>query len=237
VTVFVPEGLPAPVTDMLNAAVTAHPDLFAPSASAEISDVQVTLDPGPDATPLVEWVYAVVAPFPTLTDEVAWADVAGSWSGVPAGPFAGRPLLVTDDTLRALSVVLGDPVPGVVEVVPPDQIAQRAWDTRPAWAIVPFDQLEPRWKVLRVDGVSVLDKGMDAGAWPLVVRAGLTGMERGVAKLKEVMVVPLTNRDPEKMTVVVMTGVTALCRATAMRMDRHGVTYPAEDIPTATQRR
>jgi poly-gamma-glutamate synthesis protein (capsule biosynthesis protein) len=230
VTVFVPEGLPAPVTDMLNAAVTAHPDLFAPSASAEISDVQVTLDPGPDATPLVEWVYAVVAPFPTLTDEVAWADVAGSWSGVPAGPFAGRPLLVTDDTLRALSVVLGDPVPGVVEVVPPDQIAQRAWDTRPAWAIVPFDQLEPRWKVLRVDGVSVLDKGMDAGAWPLVVRAGLTGMERGVAKLKEVMVVPLTNRDPEKMTVVVMTGVTALCRATAMRMDRHGVTYPAEDI-------
>ena len=230
VTVFVPEGLPASVADTLNAAIAAHPDLFAPASAAETSDVQVTLGPGPDATPLVEWVYAVVVPFPTLTDEVAWADVVGSWSGNPSGPFAGRPLLMTDDTLRALSVALGDPAPGAVEVVPPDQIVPHAWDTRPAWAIVPFDQLEPRWKVLRVDGVSLLDKGMDAGAWPLVVRAGLTGMERGVAKLEEMMVTPLTNRDPAKMTVVMMTGVTALCRATAMRMDRHGVTYPAEDI-------
>jgi len=230
VTVFIPEGLPAPITDALNSTLTAHPDLFAPASAAETADVQVTLSLGPDVTPLVEWVYAVVAPFPTLTDEVAWADVAGSWSGNPSGPFAGRPLLVTDDTLRALSVILGDPAPGAVEVVPSDQIAQRAWDTHPSWAIVPFDQLEPRCKVLHMDRVSLLDKEMDTGTWPLVVRAGLAGLERGVAKLQEVTVASLTNRDPEKMTVLVMTGVTALCRATAMRMDRNGVTYPAEDI-------
>jgi poly-gamma-glutamate synthesis protein (capsule biosynthesis protein) len=32
------------------------------------------------------------------------------------------------------------------------------------------------------------------------------------------------------MTVLMLTGVTALTRGTALRMDRHGVTYPAEDI-------
>ena len=212
-TAFVPQGLPVPVADTLNSALAAHPDLFAPAPSAEAADVQVTLStsaalrtsPDPDATLLAEWVYAVTAPFPTLTDEVAWADVGSSWSGTPAGPFAGQPLLMTADVAATLAAIMGEPAPGAVEVVPADQIVQRAWDTRPAWAVVPFDQLDPRWKVLRVDGVSVLDKGMDTGTYPLVVRVGVTGLERGVAKLQEVMGTPLANRDPAKMTVVVMT--------------------------------
>jgi hypothetical protein len=251
VTVFVPEGVPAPVAGALDAALADHPDLFAPVRDAEAADVQVVLDPpaalraGPrlDATPLAEWTYAVVAPFPTLTDEVTWADVASTWSVTPTGSFAGRPLLVTADTAATLAVIMGEPAPGAVEVVPAEEIVQRAWDTRPAWAIVPFDHLEARWKVLRVDGGSVLDKGLDVSAYPLVVRAGVSGLERGVAKLDELLAeqappsvegsgthVLFTNRDPAKMSIVAMTGVTALARATAMRMDLHGVTYPAQDI-------
>jgi len=260
VTVFVPEGLPAPVAGMLNTALAAHPDLLAPASSAEAADVQVVLNPaaalrtnpGPDVTPLAEWTYAVVAPFPTLTDEVSWADVASSWSVTPTGHFAGQTLLVTADTAATLAATMGDPASGAVEVVSAEEIVQRAWDTLPAirlsahdeaWAIVPFDQLEPRWKVLRVDGGSVLDKGLDVAGYPLVVRIGATGLARGVTKLQELLAeqaplavegsvtsVLLTNRDPAKMTVVVMTGVTALSRATAMRMERHGMTYPAQDI-------
>jgi len=230
VTIFVPGRLPAPVADALNSTVAACPDLFAPAPSAEAADVQVTLNPGPDAAPLAGWIYAVVAPFPTLTDEVAWADVVSSWGGTLAGPFAGRPLLMTADTAATLVTLMGDPAPRAVEIIPPEELVQRAWDTRPAWAVVPFDQLEPRWKVLRVDGGSVLDKGIDTATYPLVVHVGATGLERGVAKLQELLGVPLTNRDPARMTVVVMTGVTALARATAMRMDQNGVTYPAGDI-------
>jgi len=238
VTVFVPQELPAPVADALNSVLADHPDLFAPAPSSEAAGVQVLLGPstalgtgsGPDETLLAEWTYAVVVPFPTLTDEVTWADVASSWSVTPTGPFAGQAILMTSDTATTLAAVMGKPAPSAVEVVAAEEIVQRAWDTRPAWAIVPFDQLEPRWKVLRVDGGSVLDKELDVATYPLVVRASVTGLERGVAKLQELLPSPLTNRDPAKMTVVAMTGVTALSRATAMRMDRYGVTYPAEDI-------
>ena len=59
---------------------------------------------------------------------------------------------------------------------------------------------------------------------------GATGLERGVVKLQEQLGTYITNRDPAKISLVVMTGVTALTRATAMRMNEHGVTYPAEDI-------
>lgn len=230
VTVFIPPGLPAPVTDALNGALADHPDLFAPASSAGAADVQVVLGDDFGIPLLAEWVYAVAVPFPTLSDDVAWADVTSSWSGTPAGLFAEQPLLMTAETGATLAAVLGDPAPGGIEIVPAEEIVQRAWDNRPAWAIVPFDQLEPRWKVLRVNGLSVLDKEMDTEMYPLAMRFGLTGMERGIVKLQEAVEAPITNRDPDKMTVLLLTGVTALTRGTGIKMDQYGVTYPAQDI-------
>ena len=238
VTVFVPHGLPVPVADALSAIFEAHPDLFVLSPSAEDAEVQVVLrpsaalsaDPNPDAIPIAEWVYAIAAPFPTLIDEVSWADIATHWTGGAAGPFAGHPLLMTTETAATLAAAMDEPAVGTVELVPEDELAQRAWDTRPSWAIVPFDQLESRWKTLLIDGLSILDKGLDTAAYPLIVRVGISGLDRGVIKLEETLSDSLTNRDPARMTVVLMTGVTALARATGIRMDRHGATYPAEDI-------
>ena len=229
VTVFIPQGLPALAADALKAILADHPDLFVQTSSIEIADVQIVQNVDPQAIGIAEMVYAVVAPFPTLTDEVTWTDVASSWSITPTGSFAGRSLLVTAETAEVLATAMGQPGSSAVEIVPAEEIVQRAWGSS-AWAIVPFDQLEPRWKVLRVDGVSVLDKDLDTSTYPLVVRVGVAGIERGVVKLQELLGATLTNRDPSKITVLMMTGVTALTRATAMRMDRHGVLYPAEDI-------
>jgi hypothetical protein len=230
VTVFVPEGLPIPVADALDSAITDRSDLFVPASSFEDADVCVSMDPDPNASLLADWTYAVVAPFPTLTDAISWTEVISHWIGIPAGPFTGQPLLMTADTAATLAAAMSDPAPGAVEIVPAEEIVQRAWDTRPTWGIVPFHDLEPRWKVLQVDGISALDHRLDVEPYPLVVRVGVTGLERGVAKLQEQLGSHMTNRDPAKMSVVVMTGVTALTRATAMRMNTHGVTYPAEDI-------
>jgi hypothetical protein len=41
---------------------------------------------------------------------------------------------------------------------------------------------------------------------------------------------PIQNRRADRLTTVVMTGVTALTRATAWQMDRSGVTFPSRDI-------
>lgn len=230
VSVYVPEGLPAPVSATLRTTLAEHPDFFTPAASAESASVLVALDPGPEATLLAEWVYALAAPFPTLVDEVAWADVVAGWGGSPAGSFAGRPLLMDADTHRVLTALLGPSADGAVSVTPGDQLADTAWAGRPAWAAVPFDWLEPRWKALRIDAASVLDRNLDTGTYPLVVRVGATGAERGIAKLQELTGGPLTNRDPDRMTVLMMTGVTALTRCTAYMMEREGVTFPGRDV-------
>ena len=230
VTVYIPQGLPAPVADSLNAAIAAHPDLFSASSAADGAEVEVHHASDQADASIATWTYALVAPFPTIVDEVAWEDFTASWSGQPSGPFAGQPLLMSAETAIALNSFLNQAAEGSVEILPEDQIAQQAWDLRPSWAVVPFEQLDPRWKVLRISGMSLLHKDLDAAAYPLVLRLEVSGLDRGVSKLQEILAGPIANRDPSKMTTVLMTGVTALVRGTAAYMGQFGMDYPARDI-------
>ncbi len=174
VTLHVDPDLPPEVHTQAAALTTEAAEWFAPSGNPESADVAIALAPGDAAsTELGTWVYALVAPFPTLTDDVAWVDVVAAWSGEPVSPtlpFAGRPLLMTEETQSALASLLGAPAEGTVSILPADQLLDAAWANQPAWAIVPFHDLEPRWKVLRVDGRSPLDDGLDLSSYPLVVR-------------------------------------------------------------------
>jgi len=176
---------------------------------------------------LSTWVFALVAPFPTITDNVPLADFRAAWRGQPPRAFAGRPLLMSANTLAALEALFGAPADGAVEVLEAGALLETAWSALRAWAVVPFEALEPRWKVLSVGGMSPLDKGLDLRQYPLAVHFGLVG--RGQGSLPTGWI-PATNRDPDKMTVLLMTGVTALARGTAERMEAEGVTYPAEKI-------
>jgi poly-gamma-glutamate synthesis protein (capsule biosynthesis protein) len=231
-TLYVAPEVPAGVRAALDQALTEEAGWFAAASDAALADVQVTVG-NSEGTTLGTWVYALVAPFPTLTDGVAWTDVLAAWSGQPTGqafPFAGRPLLMDGRTQAALTVALGPAADGAVMVVPADELVDTAWADGASWGIVPFHELDPRLKVLRVDDVSVLDKGLAVNGYPLAVDLDAAGVERGVAKLTELLDPPLTNRDEEKMTVVVMTGVTALTRGTGQVMNRLGATFPAQDI-------
>jgi hypothetical protein len=196
----------------------------------EGADVRVGVALTAPATTMARWAYALVAPFPTLIDTVAWSDFEQAWQGTVATSFGQSPLLMTAETEAALSALLGPPSAGTVEIVPAEEFLDRAWARRPSWAVVPFDELDPRWKVLQLDGASILKKGLDMDSYPLVVQVGMAGPPSAVADLCVALVAPLTNRDVEQMTVLAMTGVTALVRATASRMETKGLLYPALNI-------
>ena len=105
-----------------------------------------------------------------------------------------------------------------------------AWAQRPSLAIVPFEDLDPRWKVLPVDGLSPIQKGLDLASYRLTIPISLVSDPDRVALIQSNFLIPSSNLDPQKMTVVALTGVTALVRATASTMERRGMLYPAEDI-------
>jgi poly-gamma-glutamate synthesis protein (capsule biosynthesis protein) len=187
--------------------------------------------------PVSQWVYAVVAPFPTLEDGVSSKALRNSWGGSPSGPFSGRPILLDESTRTVFSALWGAPVEGAVRVLPGEELLDYAWEHRPAWALIPFEVISPRWKTLEVDGLSPLRKEFDPAAYSLTVPVALQGDPALVELLMSLYgpasgapLIPPGNRDPNKLSVVAMTGVTALVRATAFTMEQRGIEYPARDI-------
>lgn len=175
------------------------------------------------------WVYALVAPFPTVRDGVSLEELKGLWRGEPLDDLQGQPLYVDEATRLSLEAQWGEPASGLVETAAADALLNLAWQTKTAWAIVPFERLDPRWKVLRVDGVSPFDAGFSAQAYGLTVDYGLMP-GTSVAAAAGSIQLPPTNRDAQKMTSLLMTGVTALTRATGRKMETEGMTYPAVDV-------
>jgi poly-gamma-glutamate synthesis protein (capsule biosynthesis protein) len=192
------------------------------------SGAAITLDIAPPPDPAkpnearIDWVYALVAPFPTVTDGLALDELHRAWTeGTPLSSSSTIPLLVSDSTLAAFTAQWDAPAPGVVRTVPEDQLLDTAW-RESAWAIIPFESIEPKWKVLTIDSQSPIRKGFDISSYPLVIDFTL----QSSAQLQ----LPITNYDRSKLTTVIMTGVTALVRATAVTMEYKSVTYPGEKI-------
>jgi poly-gamma-glutamate synthesis protein (capsule biosynthesis protein) len=183
----------------------------------------------------IQWIYAVVAPFPTVQDDVTLADVQNAWFGKPVTLFGGKPLMMDQSTRLALESVWGPPEDSLIKVVDGPVLLQQAWDAMPAWAIVPFDELDPRWKVLHLNGIDLLDKKFDPASYPLKVYFDLVGTAQALRAITSSGIdlqslSPQTNRDVNKLTVLIMTGTTALTRHTAYTMEEEGVLYPARDI-------
>ncbi|MBK9926562.1 MAG: CapA family protein [Anaerolineales bacterium] len=165
-----------------------------------------------------QWTYALVAPFPTVKDGVTSQELASLWTS------GGSPLLMAESTLRAFTAIWGEPASGSVRSVDEKQLLDTAWKES-AWAIVPFESLDPKWKVLTVDGQSPIRKGFDVTTYPLVIDFMLK--PGGVVDDSSWT---LSNYDPNKLTTIIMTGVTALVRATAVTMELKGSTYPGEKM-------
>ncbi|MFN2195828.1 MAG: CapA family protein, partial [Anaerolineales bacterium] len=105
------------------------------------------------------------------------------------------------------------------------------------WAIVPFEALEPRWKVLAVDGQSPIRKDFEPQEYPLSLPLTVTGegllpglVQQDYGAGSETPLAAGSNRQDDRLTTVALTGVTALVRATAFTMEQRGVNYPAQDI-------
>jgi poly-gamma-glutamate synthesis protein (capsule biosynthesis protein) len=174
------------------------------------------------------WIYALVAPFPTVTDGVKLEDIKTAWSGKPSEAFGSSPLLMTEGTREIFSTLWGSPSGEAVKIVESDKLLETAWNGIPSWAIIPFQDLEPRWKVLAVDGQSPIHREFDPVSYPLSVSFLLQG---SIPDQQQVTILlPASNLDPDKLTTVILTGVTALVRATAYTMEKKGVTYPGRDI-------
>lgn len=200
--------------------------------AAEVEQGDVFLAQTDQCEQPVEVVYALVAPFPTVRDAVSLGDLMAVWEQRQNSLFTNQPLLMTTETKAIFDTKWGKAHADAVEVVAQDDLLDIAWERR-QYAIVPFHELSGRWKVIDIDGLTVLDAKVTNDSYPMTTYFCLTGSADILEQVKTedyFIGLPPTNRDVEHMTSIVMTGVTALVRATAHKMEVNGIYYPGEKI-------
>jgi poly-gamma-glutamate synthesis protein (capsule biosynthesis protein) len=189
-------------------------------------EAAVRLQPS-EGIPFAQWTYALVAPFPTIEDGLSWESLVSTWQGEID---EGHSLLVTADVDALMQALLGPSDAGAARS-PAETLMDQAWGTNGALSVVPFEDLQPRWKVFEIDGRSPIRKDYAPEGYPLQVTFGLDGEPQAVARLAQALGLPDSveaNRQPDRLTTIVITGVTALTRATAWTMSVKGADYPAE---------
>lgn len=257
VTVQLEPGVPRSLSEALLQTATlpfgvkitrqAPADIVSHGAS---SDVILHLEANREnSVAIYQQLFAASTRFDTLWQELSFAEMQALWQEAEpqvdeqaAGSL--QSVIVLTRTLPALEILLGPAGPTVTTVQTVDMLIERAWRDETTLALLPFDLLTPELAPLAVDGQNPTENnaGFQVSAYPLIVTTYLSDLrdDSETAELQEFLRAQtgectessqqVCNRDPGKLTLLVMTGVTAMVRETAYKMDTYGPTWVAEDI-------
>jgi poly-gamma-glutamate synthesis protein (capsule biosynthesis protein) len=183
------------------------------------------LSVSPESPPLsdsITWIYSVAVPFYTITDEISFADLGNYWRGETSSLENFSGIYLTPPTKAALETFLGKPDSDVVQTTSQEDLMSLSGSSEDILVILPFEDLNPRWKVLTLDGHSPIQDDFILENYPLSINIWVEG--------SELITLPESNYRHNKRTTLTMTGVTALTRATAFQMETRGVHFPGQDV-------
>ncbi len=176
-------------------------------------------------------VYALVAPFFTVQDDITLDELKAQLTGTgdrKNAPFKG---VYAKEPLLLLKRLIDPKYPHRVALQPTPS-SGLSDEPNGYWMIVPFDLLQPEFKVISIDGISPLDDEFDLSEYalslPIGIRLGVSRPEVTPEILSALL--PESNFHPEQLTSLIMTGVTAMARDTAFVMSTEGVLYPGTNI-------
>ena len=184
-----------------------------------------------------EWIYLLVMPFTSLRDDISYTEIKAYWELGELDTAYKKPILMDQNTYSIFQKIWGEPAERSIQIVTSDEILEKAWQDNSTFAIIPFEDLRPQWKVITIDGQNPLEKTFNISKYPLAISINISGKSESIAQLLDFsengeIQIPATNRDPAKLTIVLVTGTTALTRDIADKMDEQGIEYPAQDILT-----
>ena len=202
-----------------------------PTCSEQVASIKFDISEDQQVS---EWIYALAAPFFTIDDEMGIGMLKQAWSqGTHSGVMISH-LMVDQSTYDIFSSLWGTPDNSFVIIRSYEEMKSTITEDVTNWAIIPFEQIEPIWKIISIDNHSPIQKDFNPASYPLKapisIQFSSEDNETTFNLVKSELSIPESNRDPDKLATVLLTGVTALVRGTADVMEKKGMTYPADDI-------
>lgn len=201
--------------------------------AADAPTATLRLDWQPGGVPVYREVYVPAARFDTVFSQADSTLVGALWRGEPTEDAGYATLAVLSDTLPGLVALLGAPGSAVLPVAGREELLAAAWAEETVLALLPFDRLTPELVAFAVDGQNPVDNRFDPADWPFTATVYAHGSDgAGERRLLDALALSSggTNRDPARLTVLAMTGVTAMVRQTAWQMDQFGPAWVAEVV-------
>ncbi len=189
---------------------------------ANEADLRLNAAPSDGAKLAWERIFVPVDRMSSVLAGITLQELRDVWTG--ASTSANFATLYPDEAiLPDLTALLGAPGPDVKPQASA-ALAGAVWGDPMGLGLVSFEDLSVRLRAIPLDDNSPTDNRFRAADWPLAARAYLSPLtERGQAALGKLTTpLPITNRDPNKLTVLAMTGVTAMARNSAVAIDRSG---------------
>lgn len=226
------EGLPAAFAQIAVSPLLSQRTIV----TAPVDAGTVTLRLGYDkqrGEPVYAYTFAATTRFDVMDTNLTWQTLQAVWRGQDDRFSA---IAVLTDTLPALTQILGAAGAAVVGYATQPEVVAAAWVDSPVLVLLPFDLLEPRLAVFAIDGQNPIENKnkFDPAAYPLVATVYAQDLAKTPAERTAVQTwlnaLPPGNRDSDRLTVVAMTGVTAMVRLTAQQMDERGAEWLAEVV-------
>lgn len=149
-------------------------------------------------------VFLPVVAFPSLRGEISLVQLQSLSIGQPDSKFA------VDQTTAAALQAHGVNLSSATLIVEDSALQNTLWRDRSLYTLIAFDRLTTHYRVLHIDGQHPLDT--DLAAYPFAFPSNHP------------------NYEPQKLTRLLMSGVTALTRLTRTALDKQGTDWAASGI-------
>ncbi len=192
------------------------------------SDCQITTD-HPEKV-LGEKIFSLVGTFASIEDDYEKDSIQKMVNGdIPENMF-GKKIIFSSNTTEYLKHLFSIPSQAII-LKNNEEISEFLFQNPDYLSFVPFEKLSPALKVFSIDGNSPYDQDFNASTYYLTIPIGVTCEDKTNLEIFiKNPVEKFTNRDPNKFTSVLLTGTTALVRATGAKMEKYGNSYPGEFI-------
>ena len=174
--------------------------------------------------------FVVVRPFNSIDDTISSENLLKITLSEEMDESSLSAIYVNQPTHQILSGYFGELSSRVI-AVSDNEIFNNVDNNPNSIGIIGFENLEPIWKVLKIDDVSPLEKNFNQTNYMLNFPISINcfkGNNDEISLMEDVEY--FSNRDEDKLSIVMMSGTTALTRATASRMEAKGNTYPGEAV-------